>query len=420
MTLLNPVFLWMGMIAAAITVTIHLIITRQPLARVFPTARFVPFSPVVATSRAAKPDDALLLILRTLALLAAGLGLSAPVPAPTSVPERRVILVDAARDPGGIVETRDSARRWFRKGDIMIAFDSASRAVAHPDSVTTSPVSSAGNLSAALIGAIRAGGRLSRRADSVELVIVSSFSTDAVDAATDSIRSLWRGGARLVRVSPSETSQTATGRIPFPRLPDDPLVFTAGLASSGTTDLRVFRGEAADAPHSAVHWPSRQRPVFAIQRVPDTIPGLRAGGSLVLAPFARHWQFPRDSLVDARVVARWIDGEPAAIERGGGDGCIRSVAIGSELGGDIPLRYEFLAIFRALTSRCGVRGNTEMLSDASMARLGRGSSMAPAASFASDSDPDSPFTRFLLALSLVLLVAELAVRRGRRNVESAA
>lgn len=414
MILLNPVFLWIGLGGAALTLVIHLIVTRRPHATILPTARFIPDEPAISVSRTTRPDDLLLLLLRSLILLLAGLGLSGPLRTPSRVAEARVVLADLSGSVNDANEVRDSSRRWARPGDTVIGFDTIAFTLASADSIGAVRTRSSGSLSLAMVSALRAASSFTRSADSVSLVIVSAFSDDEVDAATDSIRSLWPGSARLVRV---QGRRDTVGRNTFiyPASPGDPLSVTASIASAGTLGIAIQRTETAVEGAAVLHWPIAARPRFAVRHPPDTVMGVRGGGSLVVAAFERGWRFPSDSLRNAIVVARWIDGEPAVIERPTSTGCLRSSAIGSELPGDISIRSEFVSLFRVVTRPCGYRNAAAPLPPPRMALLQRGNALAPAEAFTESTRTRSPLTPWLLGSAVLLGVLELFVRHRPRT-----
>ena len=127
----------------------------------------------------------------------------------------------------------------YRNGDAVVAFDSSARLVAGNVADTLGalrPTIRRGNLSAALIAALRAGSSLRDRADSLELVIVSPFAREEFDAATDTVRKLWPGKARLVRVaSPATDTAAGASSLTISAAPDDPLTVTVALARTTAT-----------------------------------------------------------------------------------------------------------------------------------------------------------------------------------------
>ena len=357
MSFLAPGFFFASLGVAAAIVALHFIVTRQPRASILPTARFVPDTRATTVARAPRPSDLLLMLLRVLTVLAAGAGLAKPVLTPSRGAEARVILVDVSRSAQDSIATRDSARAIYRNGDAVVVFDSSARVVTGNVGDTLGalrPTSKRGNLSAALIAALRAGSTLRDHTDSLELVIVSPFAREELDAATDSIRKLWPGRAKLVGVGGSyaDTADVA-GILEINTEASDPLRVTVALARARESGLgnRASEigprapglGARASGIGRRVEWPASARPPFAVERaVKDTVGGVMAGEAIVVSTFVRTWAFPKDSLRGADVVARWVDGEPAAIEKPDGAGCVRSVAVPVSPVGDFVIRNDFV------------------------------------------------------------------------------
>lgn len=425
MTFLAPAFLYASFAVAAAVVALHFIITRQPRAGILPTARFVPDLPATATARATRPSDLVLMLLRVLLVLAAGAGLAKPVLKPSHRAEARVILMDLSRSVTDSTAVRDSVRSLYRDGDALVLFDSLARVIAAgvADSIRTSGFSRArGGLSAALIAALRAGSALRDRADSIELVIVSPFGAEEIDAATDSVRSLWNGKARLVTVRGAFTD-TARGALELRSAATDPLVISVAEARSdpGATAL-IARSPALDdaeaMSRAIVEWPVNERPRGAIQRpARDTVGGVVSGNALVVAPFERRWSFPADSIRGAEVVARWTDGEPAAIEAATATGCVRSVAIPVTPVGDLVIRTDFIRLVAALSGDCASRTALRPASPAVIAGLGGPGNLVSARAFSPREDVRSGLAPWLIGLALAAAITELFVRR-RKSAET--
>lgn len=424
MTFLAPGFLFAALGVAAAVVALHFIVTRQPRAGVLPTARFVPDLPATATARAARPSDLLLMLLRILLVLAVGAALARPVLKPSRVANARVILVDVSRASLSALGLRDSVRSVYRDQDALVLFDSAARTVSANigDSIGgLTPSTRKGNISAALIAAMRAASGMRDRADSLELVIVSPFAEEEMDAATDSIRKLWPGKARAVRVV-SAADGVARSVVPLElrAVPGDALQVSVSLArrlsKSGAIIVRDD-ASAADlqmvsaAGRVLVEWLAAGRPRGALSRSKaDTIGGVIANTALVIAPFERKWKFPGDSLRDGHTVARWVDGEPAAVEWTSGEGCIRSVAVPVIAAGDLVIRDDFVRFVAALTGECSGRALEPMTPAAIATLIGTGG-MAPHDAFRPRTDVRSSLAPWLLALATAAAIAELIVRR---------
>ena len=424
MTLLAPGFFYAGLVVAAAIAALHLLVTRQPRAAVLPTARFVPDLPASATARTTRPSDLILLLLRMLLVLAAAAALAEPVVIPSRESLARVILVDASRTTADISQARDSAKAVYRQGDAVIVFDSSGRAIQGGvkdslDAIGTT--TRKGSLSAALISAVRAASQLREHRDSLELVIVSPLGDEEWDAATGTIRKLWPGRARIMRVVGRTDSISRTDWEIVIRAPaDDPVSAAASLVGRraaqpvrivrdgvGTEDTRW----AADSGGVVVAWPVTVRPPGAVSYTQvDTAAALISDSSVVVAPFGRRWKFPSDSVAGAIVVARWIDGEPAAIERTDGLGCSRSVAIPVATAGDLAIRPEFVELVAALTAPCDAGRAFNPLPPVAMASLAGSGGNAPRNAFRAPSDTRSPVAPWLYLLALFTAIAELFVR----------
>lgn len=440
MTFLAPGFLFAAFAVAAAIVALHFIVTRQPRSSILPTTRFVPDTRATTIAPAQRPSDLPVMLLRVLMVLAAGAALARPVFRPERQPTARVLLIDVSRSATDSIAARDSGRANYRQGDAVVLFDSAARLLAGNVSDTLAqlvPTSRRGNLSAALISALRAASSIRDRADSLELVIISPFAREELNAATDSIRGLWPGKARLVRgglgVSQSERA-LVPGKIDVSADSDDPVAVTAGMVrpddgSNALIDRAPLRGAspsngAATSGSSPVtvgggaliDWPATRRPRGTVARtIVDTTGGLTTTDERVVAPFERRWLFPPDSLRGAEVIARWADGEPAAIERSVDAGCLRSVAIPVAGAGDLAIRQEFVRFVRSLSQPCARFSATIPADPSAVARLAGTGGLAPRAAFASPGDTRSTLAPWLLALAILAAVGELFVRNRMRN-----
>ena len=429
MTFLAPGFFFASLAVAAVVVALHFIVTRQPRAGILPTARFVPDLPANATARATRPSDLLLMLLRVLLVLAAGAGLAKPIVKPSRGAEARVILMDVSRSVSDSAALRDSVRALYRNHDAVVVFDSSARVITGSvvDSINASPFTHArGNLSAALVAAMRAGSSLRDLADSMELVIVSPLAAEEIDQATDSIRSLWRGRARLVNVrGVLPDSLRASHTLEISSTASDPLQITALKSQElpGVTGLIVRTGviDSANASERAlIQWPIAERPRFAVARsARDTIGGVVAGDALVVAAFDRQWTYPEDSIRGSEVVARWADGQPAAVETPTANGCTRSVAVPVASVGDLVIRRDFVRFVAALAGDCASRTAMRAADPPGVARLAGSGGLAPRDAFRPRGDIRSGLAPWLLGFAIAAAIAELFVRR-RRTADAAA
>ena len=425
MTLLAPGFFFASLAVAAGVIALHFIVTRQPRAGILPTARFIPDMPATATARATRPSDLLLMLLRVLIVLAAGAGLAKPVFRPSRGAEARVILADVSRSVRDSMAVRDSVRVLYRDHDVLVLFDSSARVVSANagDSIQAlRPANARGNLSAAFIAAMRAGSGLRDRADSIELVVVSPFAAEEFDAVTDSVRNLWKGRARLVSVAGSADTSVAGSRLDIKASDSDPMQVTvAALRNDAHATGVIVRTGTADSSargRAIVEWPASGRPRGAIARVVrDTVGGVVSGNALVVSAFERRWSYPADSLRNAEVIARWVDGEPAAIETQTSDGCVRSVAIPVSAVGDLVIRPDFIEFVSALSGDCIRQASVVPAGTDRIAALGGNGGLAVREAFKPRPDVRSDLAPWLIALAIVASLAELIVRR-RRHVSA--
>jgi hypothetical protein len=385
----------------------------------------------------------------------------------------------AARDSTAVRDSVRAlaARGLAGAGDLLVAFDSiastpvalgataAARDSAIADALggETRADAPAGALSAAIAAARRAAVRLRDAADSVELVIVSPLTTRETDAATDAIRGEWRGRAMVVRVAAAEATPVAVRLVTRKSgtLVDDALaaaVAVAGLAGSqvsgggpptstlspeaerrgtnrtpaGTPERSTMVRIVRDGPTAAdrawardsagvlVDWPVDGVPTaWARSARADTAGAVVAvevsRRSAFVAPLPRRATW-RGAGGGARVVARWADGTPAAVERGAGDGCVREVAVAVPQTGDAALRPTFRALLGALAGPCAHRAVGAPLDATALGTLaGRGPLLATA-SLAAPPAPRDPLARWLLGAAIALLALEVPLRLvGRRR-----
>jgi aerotolerance regulator-like protein len=429
MNFLAPLWLAAAGAAALGAVALHFITTQRPPASPLPTARFVPQGDARASSRAARPTDLLLLLLRCAAILLLGAAFAGPVTHARGTSLARVILVDRSR--GSLADVRDSALAVMRSGDgvargadVVVLFDSSATIVTSgaADSLGARAARRArGSLTAGLVTARRAAADLSQRADSVELVIVSPLTADEIDAASAGTIERWPGRARLVRTAAAPATNVAVALVSGD--PDDALrpairalnyaapnnaARNAGRAGTAVP-VRVLRARLVAADSAAaregaavVLWP------HAGTTMP-TAQGLWAGNATIVAPLER---LPLPQVAgDARVVARWADGAPAAIESALGRGCVRTIGVGVPNAGDVTLQPAFMAVAHALLAPCDGSNVSAAVADSTAGLFARPGPAAPAAALRPDDDR-SPLAPWLLGGALLLLIGELFARRG--------
>lgn len=394
MTFLAPLWLAVAGAAAAALVALHFFARQRPRPSPLPTARFVPDVAARAPSMTSQPSDLLLLLVRVLAVAAIAVALARPVPGPGRRAVLRVVAVETGRQGTGDSAALDSARALLAPGDTLVR---------------------ASSLSAALVASLRAASALRDHADSLELVIVSPLGESSFDAATDSIRALWPGRARLVRAGAAALSLPP--RIALSGAPDDPLRATIALLGTRTGPEVLIARSTLSASDSlsarsgalVLHWPRDPGTVWP-SSVIDTVGAVAAGNAVVVAPFMRNASVPPSPRPSVPPIAHWVDGAPAAFETTEGSGCIRDIAITVPETGDLVLRSSMRELLDELTRPCGDARSGPPAPEARLVAL-RGSGPALATRLiAAPPRRASMASAWLLALAGALLLGELALR----------
>jgi hypothetical protein len=252
---------------------------------------------------------------------------------------------------------------------------------------------------------------------------VSPFTSDEVDRASSRLRALWPGTVRVARVDGKVAGEGEGATLDVRAETDDPLVIAAELA--GARRLRVPARLVRDSVSAAdsawadrggvvIRWPSSASVTPWAPRIPvDTSGAVVAGGVVVVS------SFPRRSRLSGEVVrARWSDGDPAAVERAVGSGCIRDVAIDVPIAGDLVLTPAFGRLLRVLSGPCAGALPAALLPDSALTWLTSRSSGAPRIPLASSGS--SRLASWLFGLALVLGLIELLIRRRRKGTSPVA
>jgi hypothetical protein len=422
---LAPAFFWGSLVVAAGVVALHFLVTRQPPSHPLPTVRFIPAAPVRATAVDTRPEDLVLLLLRVLIILLIGAAFARPVFAPRRRAIARLVLADLSRAVAAVGPVRDSLRAIVGPGDVVVAFDSSARLISTTGSDWVETLAAAdvpGRLSAALVVAFRAAASLRASADSIELVIVSPLRGEEWDAATPALRALWPGRIRLVAVAGTADSLEKPKGIRVSGAADDPVAVAASLIgrSAADTTVHIARGDAgpADSAWAAagsrvlVRWPATGAPPGWQRRtVVDTSGAVVTAAVAVVFPFERRWRpdsAPRGDIV----VARWADGEPAALERPSGLGCVRDVGIPVTAVGDFVLRADFARLLRTLSLPCRMSGSGRPVGLADTTVLAGSGGLAARGAIRPLEAIATPLVPWLLAAALGVALLELFIRRG--------
>jgi hypothetical protein len=264
-----------------------------------------------------------------------------------------------------------------------------------------------------LIAAERAAMELRERADSLELVIVSSFADAAWDEATARLRARWPGRARLVPL-PMARGDTSPATIAIREQASDPVrAALVRVAPEGDATVRIVRDDIGPSDsawvragqRALVHWPT--------DGAADSVSaqGVVAGDVVLAAPLVRR---PLGSLDEALVIATFADGAPAIVERTYGEGCIREVAFDFPRAGDVPLRESSRRIGTLLTQRCQQQAGELAMDVARLDSLRGEGALRTTASLPRSPQRRSEATSWLLILGALLLLGEVAVRRQAR------
>ena len=412
MTLLAPWAFGIAALAALGTVLLHLVAQQRPAAFFLPTARFIPDRRTLVSRVTTRPRDLLLLLLRVLVLLAAGVAFARPVLAPGRGVTAHVVLLDRSALVADAGDAIARARRFVHAdaSSIIVAFDTTATVVgaASLDSLSRAPLARGeGSVSAALAAARRAGASIARHADSVQLVLVSPIAASELDSATATARRAWPGALRVERLALRADSAVAW-RVEGPVGIDDPLGPSLARQQhpSARARTRLVRAPFSGADSAfardggtVVRWDSATS-------VRPTASGLLANGEVIVASLGHSALALR-----GRAVAHWADGEPAAVEVVLGTGCLREVGAALPAGGDLPLHPPFQRMVRAMLAPCGGRAVQRSADSATVAQLaGPASAIAAARDLRDDTGAWSSLSRWLFALALALAVAELLVR----------
>jgi hypothetical protein len=433
MSFLAPWALWAAGAVSAAVIALHILASKNPRVTALPTTKFIPDVPLRATARALRLSDVALMLLRVAAVMLVGVAFARPVLTGAKRAVGRVLMVD--RSPAtGREAAADSAAKYYRDGDIAFMFDSAAYRLPEKSpfvNVTAErfSVEPRSSLSAALAAGMRAASSMRGDADSVELVLVSGFALDELDAATNAIRAAWPGRVRVIRIEPPTAGY---GKQVFHDVRgstlDDPLraslAFTSHLDTGRikTDSVRIDRGNLRSVDttwtqygRTLVRWPAALDSGGFLRRSRvDTagavVAGADANRSIVVAPFVRMVDPP-----PGRVVARWADGSAAATERKMMNGCVRDVAIPLARTGDLALRESTRRLVTALSRPCGSYGSSDIASDSALAQLRGTGPLVATRALEMRSASSGKLTTWLLVAALALLLIEPLLRRQRAS-----
>lgn len=442
MTFLAPGFLVATLVAALVTVALHFIAWRRPDDLLLPTARFVPDRSSRRSARAARPSDLPLLLLRLAVLGLLGVALAKPVLTPRRAGVARVVAIDRSGTVADLAAARDSALAFTNGADAteIIVFDTAARVQSPAELSATDTLRTPGrsSLSVALVTLLRRAELLRARHERVELAIVSPFTAELFDAATLPLRDLWPDSIRTIRVA-AASAPTDMGAVTIRAADDDPVAAGVRLAvAHGLVDraaqARLVRGAPTRADSAWVregervllHWPDSSgiaagREIRAAAA--DTSGREEAVRGILVGDRAVVGHFRALALDDTgAVVARWLDGTPAARQVPLGRGCVRHVGFDVPREGDLTLSPAFRRAAAALLDRCVGPATTTPVPDTQLARLASGDPDAPRGVDARQDAVSSGLIggtdrlrAALMAMAIGLALLELLVRQHRRR-----
>jgi len=432
MTFLAPWALWAAGAVSAAVVALHILASKNPKVTALPTTRFIPDVPLRATARALRLSDVLLMLLRVAAVMLVGVAFARPELTGASRAVGRVVMVDLGAHDRDRTEAADSASRYYARGDVLISFDSAAHAIRGDNALTSlrgehDSTLARASVSAALAAGMRAASELRGDADSVELVLISPLAASELDAATRAIRAAWPGRVRLVRLAAVDSVAAPVSIDVRGATLDDPvraaiaMLPRADTLNKRTRLVRLDRGAPSGADTSwatrgaaYVRWPASLDSSGWHRRARADTVGAVIGGigdlgdAIVVSTFV-----PTVDAAVGHVVARWVDGTPAATERALGRGCVRDVAIPIARSGDFALRESTRRLVATLAAPCGGLVSFVPASDSTLTQLrGTGPLVATRALDARSSSP-SRLTTWLLIAALSLLLVEPLLRRQR-------
>ena len=418
MTFLAPVWLALAAAAAVGVVAIHLIAWRLPRSVPLPTARFVPDEPARRAARTLRLSDVGLLALRAAIIMAGGVALARPTlnvaPSGTATVfaiERSSMIGDAAT-LRVLVRERQAAHpvSYIVFDTVATVFQDEAEVWARLAQVRANQRAS---LTVGLLAATREARQLLRDYETVNIVLVSTFTRGVFDEASIGVRETWGDSLQLIRVAPIVAAESS--QIDIRSVGDDPVAAGIRLAIShgmvnGTS--RVVRGVATAADstwategRALVHWP--REPTGT-----ERIDGVLAGDDVTaIAHFIR----PSSPISDSgSVVARWVDGSVAAREAPLGTGCVRTIGFDVPDAGDFTLTPAFQRLAAILVAPCGGTQSSEVVADSVITALAA-PSVAPRSGILPDErHGPNRLAAVIMVLAVVLAVGELAVRRRGR------
>ena len=407
MTFATPWLFGAAVAASLLVGVLHLLSVRQPPVRARPTARFATRGDARAVARRPRPNDLLLLILRVLALLAAGAALAGMQLDAGGARTVRLVMVDSA------VATDSSWRaRQLRAVEAFIA--SAARGEGAVEQQLHPVAGLARDPARAVVRATQVAASLAADRPALERVELLVVMPDRVETLEGwaAWRTQWPGAITVQRAEPvGQADEQSENGIAGAQSS----VETSVMNDAATVAMTSLFGRTAADPRVTIVWPQDGAPVgWAVRPVPDTVSAVAARGQALVGPFVRVADaLPVDIMKTHRAIAWWSDGAAAAVEERVGDRCLRTVGIRVPAASDLLLSAPAEGLLRALRAPCGMRG----LRTDSLRSDDTGRGHAAAVAFRAGVAPRAGtfpgwLGPILLLFALSLLGAEWLVRRG--------
>lgn len=457
-----PWVLAVAAVSAMAVAALHWLSVRRPPERVLPTARFLPDQDVRAVSRTTRPSDILLLLLRILLMLLAGVAIAGPSWRPTARHTGTIVVVD-----DGITPDTSAIRQLVMGTDaaadrmIIVFADSAARLGS--TSSESFGVDAGGRWAGEGVGtpmfplAMRAAVSMVRRDVTVDSLDLHVMTRDGLGDSTtfESWRAAWNGRVTIhaapVRTAPraivlldsagqridAQTVATCAAAAGAPGTDD---VVTTSLAwhaarvnranATRVDTIQLVRRDTASASApTQIVWPGSGVPSgWKVREAADTAWSVAADGDVIDGPWVIH-SHP-DATTGGRAMAWFSNGAVAATETRTNGACVRHVALVTNNGSDVLLSPAANTFFDRLLASCD--SAAAVASTALTERSVYGRALAAADGFRSGAmqGPGAVraaslawLTPLLLGLSLVVLLVEWWLRsrtgRGARVKESA-
>ncbi|HEX8390916.1 MAG TPA: BatA domain-containing protein [Longimicrobium sp.] len=458
LTLAAPGFLLAGILGMLVPLALHLIRRRPPQRAALPTARFLSADPRNAV-RVSRPTDVPLLILRMLLLLLLGAALARPAWIPARAGTGTVVLLDRGASsrtewPRAVAAAAEAVMgpEGEPRGELVL-FDSTARHVPRAQlnadffaALTRGGATTARSDLAAALRAIPPAARGLRGADSVSVRWISAFPQSGWSSGLAPLRrAAWPGRVEMVPLrvgADSAVADSARSRRAAVVAADGGRYAAAALGALGYAARTVAPGAASSLPEDVIvvlDAPAAAQPplmdraragatVVFSARAAEAVDGLPWRPSAGAPGAGTMWFGPELRLggaagraggtpaTDARIVAAWDDGRPAAVSRRLGRGCV--VVAGTALeGGELPLQAEYPAALGRLARGCEDEPRTadRPLDSGALSLLrGSGPGVIPASRLGA-AEGGLAFGRWLLAAALLVALLETLLAYRRRT-----